>query len=501
MSAKYYLAAAAIAAAAIAAGCARTHTVVVYSTNNVKGYFWARPSPVFGGKEGGGFAVLANLLRSETKPKLVLMGGDWSYGSPEGMLTKGEGAVELMNAAGYTAAVPGAGEFAFGIRQFGEAVSKAKFPVLCANIYDAKKGTRPDFCRASAVVEAGGVKIGIIGLVSASLGHSLPREKGLSLRIKNPVEEAKRETAELLKKDVKFIIALTHIGIKEGAPDGDDDRALAAAVPEIGLIISGRNGMELDRPLQAANTYIVQAGSRLLYAGRMELDISSYSGKILRFRYKLVPLEKNRYGQDPRLARVAEEVRARVAKPLSRTVGRAAAAIPNSGWPDSQLANWTADCLRRWGKADVGMMPVNLVDGEIEEGPVAERKLYEIYPPDDRVMFLKIRGADLRQALEETLSAPDRRVFIGGAKITYSPSAPAGSRIKDINIGGDKLLDSKTYHVSAPDRMVSGEGSSSSLVHAIEFANTREPVRKVLGWCMWRERAIRPPEGGRWLAR
>ncbi len=487
-----FLAAAAVFAVAALVGCARTHTLVIYSTANVQGRFASRKDASFASGEGGGFAVLGSLLRTETKPRLLLMGGNWFYGTPEGTLTRGEAAVDLMNLLGYNAAVPGPDDFVLGQKVFSDTAARAKFPILCSNVYDAKKGTRPDFCLPYFITEVSGVKIGVLGLVSQSMFKYLPHDKLPPLRVKSPVDEAKKLVEELAKKDVKFVIAITQLA------EAEDEHTLAVSVPALSLILSGRPGAEQSRPAQVGNTYIIQSGPRLANAVRLELDVSAYSGKILRMRYSLLPLDKAKYGEDDAVLRKVNAVSASIDKVLSRVAGRAVATIPDTGWPDSPLGNWVADCLRRWGHADIGMVPAGVFEGDIPEGPVTDRKLYGIYPADDSIMFAKLRGADIRQVLEESLAEHGQRIYIGGAQVSYSKTGRTPV-VREVLIDGEKMADNKIYHLAVPDRMVAGSGGSSSLVHAMEFANTRELVRTKIGWCMGRERFIRPPDTGRWV--
>jgi 2',3'-cyclic-nucleotide 2'-phosphodiesterase (5'-nucleotidase family) len=484
--------AAAVFAAAVLSGCARTHTIAIYSTANVQGHFYSRKDASFPGGEGGGFAVLSNLLRSDPLPRMLFMGGNWFYGTPEGTLTNGTSAIDLMNALGYNAAAPGPDDFVLGSKTLTDTIARAKFPVVCSNMYDLKKSSHPDFCVPYIVTEVGGIKIGVIGLVSQSMFKYMPHDKMPPLRIKSAVDEAKKAVDVLSHQNVKFIIALSQLA------EADDERTLAVSVPSISLILSGRPGTDQSRPVQVGGTYIIQSTPRLASVARLELDISAYSGRILRMRSSLLPLDKAKYGEDAAVLRKLGQISSSIDSLLSRVAGRATAPIPDTGWPDSPLGNWVADCLRRWGHADIGMVPAGVFEGDIPEGPVTDRNLYSIYPADDSIMFAKLRGSDIRQVIEDSLSEHGQRIYIGGAQVIYNRNAKSVS-VREVLIDGDKMADNKIYHLSVPDRMVGGAGGSSSLVHAMEFANTRELVRTKIGWCMGRERSIHPPDTGRWV--
>ena len=75
----------------------------------------------------------------------------------------------------------------------------------------------------------------------------------------NPIEEAKRVVEELQEEQVDMIVALSHSGTKEDK-DQSEDEALAKAVPEIDLIISGHSHTTLEDALVVGETIIVSGG-------------------------------------------------------------------------------------------------------------------------------------------------------------------------------------------------------------------------------------------------
>src|SRR5205807_8027813 len=97
---------------------------------------------------------------------VVLEGGDMFQGTLVSNQFKGRSVAEVYEAVGVTAAAVGNHEFDFGVPALAERIAEARFPILAANIF--KKGTRerPAWAHPTAMVEAGGVKIGIVGLAT-----------------------------------------------------------------------------------------------------------------------------------------------------------------------------------------------------------------------------------------------------------------------------------------------------------------------------------------------
>ena len=76
--------------------------------------------------------------------------------------TKGLDAVEMMNVTGYDVVTLGNHEFDYGYAQLKENMSKAKFKVLCADVFN-EDGT-PIFDANYTYTTKSGVKIGFFGM-------------------------------------------------------------------------------------------------------------------------------------------------------------------------------------------------------------------------------------------------------------------------------------------------------------------------------------------------
>ena len=86
-----------------------------------------------------GYAYIAQLKADyEAKGAEVILvdAGDFSQGTTYVSSTKGADAVTMMNAAGYDVVTLGNHEFDYGYAQLKENMSKAKFKVVCADVFN-----------------------------------------------------------------------------------------------------------------------------------------------------------------------------------------------------------------------------------------------------------------------------------------------------------------------------------------------------------------------------
>ena len=90
-----------------------------------------------------GYPVVAGLRDSLVRMGChvaVVSAGDFSFGGPFGVASKGEFIVRMMNAVGYDAACLGNHEFDYGMEQLRHLESMLTAPLLCCNLREVESG-------------------------------------------------------------------------------------------------------------------------------------------------------------------------------------------------------------------------------------------------------------------------------------------------------------------------------------------------------------------------
>lgn len=164
--------------------------------------------------------------------------------------------------AGYDAITIGNREFHLTAKGFLAKVALAPCPLLAANIR-AKRTKAPLPVQPFVVLND---KIGVLGLMPAMI---TPRMKSaiLSAYLFDPPLAAAEIWLPQLKAQCKTVIALTHIGLK-------DDRRLAAARPDLSVIIGGHSHTPVFPPDSDYGAPIVQAQPFARSVGLLTLDAS-----------------------------------------------------------------------------------------------------------------------------------------------------------------------------------------------------------------------------------
>jgi 5'-nucleotidase len=231
----------------------------------------------------GGYARLGSLIAQRTAarkshgPVLVLDAGDYSMGSAFGAATRETGGeLYLMGKMGYGATTLGNHEFDLGPAGLGSSIGAAlkagRIPaVLAANIsfsgsdpslVDLQALTRKGVIRRYQVIERGGLRFGIFGVLGK---EAMIYTSGGATSFADPTTAAK-EVVKILRESEKVdvVIALSHSGVEKG-PNGryvtGEDVQLAKDVPGNDVVISGHSHMELKEAILVnGRTPVVKTG-------------------------------------------------------------------------------------------------------------------------------------------------------------------------------------------------------------------------------------------------
>ena len=213
-----------------------------------------------------GYAYIAQLKADyEAKGAEVILvdAGDFSQGTTYVSSTKGADAVTMMNAAGYDVVTLGNHEFDYGYAQLKENMSKAKFKVVCADVFN-EDGT-PIFDASYTYTTKSGVKVGFFGMETPETQTKANPAliKGLTFATGDAFTKAAADQVAALK-DADVVICLAHLGVDgESKPYRSAD--LYAAVKGIDFIVDGHSHTvmtkgEKGEPIQSTGTAFANIG-------------------------------------------------------------------------------------------------------------------------------------------------------------------------------------------------------------------------------------------------
>ena len=365
-----------------------------------------------------GYAYIAQLKADyEAKGAEVILvdAGDFSQGTTYVSSTKGADAVTMMNAAGYDVVTLGNHEFDYGYAQLKENVSKAKFKVVCADVFN-EDGT-PIFDANYTYTTKSGVKVGFFGMETPETQTKANPAliKGLTFATGDAFTKAAADQVAALK-DADVVICLAHLGVDaESAPYRSTD--LYAAVKGIDFIVDGHSHTvmtkgEKGEPIQSTGTAFANIGVIVIDDASKKIESNSL--------YEI----KEDTAKDATVAAAAKVIVDRVDKEYGVVFAKSEVTLNGAKAPngnrDSETNNgdlitdamlWKVMQNKEGLTVDADHV-VAITNGggiraAIKPGDVTKKDINTVLPFGNTVAVIYVTGAELLEALEaSTYSLP-----------------------------------------------------------------------------------------------
>jgi len=440
------------ASSIISPAAAETVELTILHINDFHGYLLPKP-----GKEGkpatGGMAYIAKMVAEEREKNpegtLLLSAGDMFQGTPISNLFRGKPVIETMNRMGFDAMTLGNHEFDWGMEAFGDLRDAAAFPFLSANIVDEKGSLLPGVKRC-VIVQRKGLKLAVIGVTTPETHYTTKPGNLRGYRV-IAVEKVLPALIEKVKKEgAGPVVVLSHMGL-------DEDREMASRVGGIDLIVGGHSHTEVKNPVVVGSTIIVQAGYYGQKLGVMKVSVDTETKKITRYSERRI-LQKVKAGpNDAQDAAVAEMIRKyddQIRGEFGRVVGETLVDLAKRPF-ESNLGNLVCDAMREAAGADVAIQNNGGLRTTIPKGKITMEQVFTLLPFDNNLMTMDLTGAQVIGLLEQNAKT-EGMLQVSGLKVVYDLTAPEGSRVKELSIGGKPADRSRTYRVTTNDFLAAG---------------------------------------------
>ena len=482
----------------------RYDEIVVVGTNDFHGYL--RPAE---GKVGdstviqGGAAWFAGYVDALSKhygDRLVMLdAGDMYQGTIDSNPFFGKSVEEYYNLLPYRALALGNHEFDYGVghaepRKEASVDKKEKdtlavlkqrmresaHPFVQANIYDRRSGQlwREKNLFPSVLVDAGGYKVGIIGLTTTNTpGTTLP-ENVASLEFRDFAAPALAESQRLRAQGADLVLITTHEG--DGTKPGDPIERLLGALPPgtIDGVVAGHTHTEAH--LLVHGVPVIESRTRGTGFGRIDFFLDKQTRKLVPALTQVHPMQNICgtwfHAEDSCDAKAAREAiaagRAQLAdylplraptyegEPIHPSAAVEATLAPYLAQSDAKrhevLGMARADFTRyptgenqvgtlildsfhdRFGQAKVIVMNGGGIRRMLTKGPITYGDLYEVSPFDNVAVLVRMTGRQLKELLKVGTSGTHGIPMVWGVKVTYYNRVdPAFAR--DVN--GDGKMD------------------------------------------------------------
>ena len=410
----------------------------------------------------GGIAYLAGAVDRArgNQPTLLLAAGDMIQGNAWANLFRGKSSLEVMNAMRFDAMAVGNHEFDFGPKVLKGRMAQARFPMLGANV-KGFPGLKP-----FVIKNLQGVRIAIIGVVTPETPVATHPRNVAGLTFSTPESAVKKYLPEL-KRRADIIIVLSHCGFQA-------DRELAAKVPEIDVIVGGHSHTKILQPELVGRTIIVQAWEHGKALGVLNLRIKD--GKVAGFDGALQEISPASGDPDCQVQEIVARYARQADSLLQRVIGETQVDLDGKHvrTGETNLGDFVADVMREAAGAEAAIINGGGIRTGIAQGKVTVKDVYAVLPFDNYLVAISLTGAQVKAALEHGVARLEEPSGsfpqVSGLTFTYSRSAPAGARVKDVTVGGRPLDAQKEYVVATNDYLVAGGDGYTAFGEALKSA-------------------------------
>lgn len=411
------------------------------------------------GKSVGGIerrAAYFSSVKKENPFTLVLDAGDLSQGTPFYNFFKGAAEFKAFSLAGYDYLTVGNHEFDYGLQNLKSQALAAGLEFVCANLFDSK--TLKPLFTPFIIKNIGGVKIAVIGVMGKEAWDVVSNKYKEGVLYADEFVLLKK-ICGMLSDKVDLIVLLSHSGYRH-------DIKLAAALPEIGVIIGSHTHTKMDKPLEVYTgrpplnkTIVTQAFENGVYAGRLDFYFDE-GNRLLNYDsfYKLID-SSIRAGKKTPLRRHIKYYEDKMKDAVSVKIGESEIEMDNMADMfnalDTPMGRYMCDALKEISGSDVFFTNTTTFRDRMPSGAVSIETLLKIVPFDNSVVVFEMSGAALLKMMDFiALNFGKNESFqYGGISFAIDLNTRTA---RDILVGGRPIDNDKIYKVATSSYIAQG---------------------------------------------
>ena len=443
-----------------------------------------------------GMAAYANEMKTKSKYVELVDVGNAVSGSVLASISKGEYVAEALNAAGYSIAVPGAGEFGYGVSRLVTGLTKtADYRYVSCNFTNAATGAT--VFSPYRIVTYGETKVAYVGISDPDIMASYEsyfknsdgtyaysfaegnNGKDLYAAVQSAIDKAKEEGAQ-------YIIALGSLR------DSQDPAYTAKSIIEntsgISAFINSNSGKAVSgdqvRTKDGMYALLTAPGDGTKSIGVLTLSasdktvssqlIGSYKLKDIKTKDAIDALTKEYSGN-------LNEAFATTSSRLAATNGSGVRIVESS---ETNLGDLAADAYRTVTGADIAFVEASEIKTDIAVGGMSYNDVMRALPGNKNISVAKVSGFDLLDALEMSARLyPNRNSgFLQVSGLTFDiqetviPSVTVDGlgnfvsvdddyRVTNVMINGKELDLMETYTVAGTNDLLNGKTGYTMLTN------------------------------------
>lgn len=426
----------------------------ILHTNDIHSFFEQMPRIA---------SVIHSYRRSRRADELLVLdcGDHMDRARPETEGSGGQANIAIMNATGYDAAVMGNNEgLTFTKDTLAELYGRlAGFPLIGSNMFELESGVMPEWVQPYRIVRKGQLNIGIIGVtINFTSFYTL-----LGWDVRDPLQIVAKLVEEI-RPHVHIVIVVSHLGLA-------NDESMARQISGIDCILGGHTHHLLEEPEFIGHTYICGAGKFGTHVGKLEFDYDWSQRRIVKASGCCIPTAD--FAESSEITEIIHTYQKISQQRLSQVEAHLELALPIAWNEETTLGNLLVDGIRDWVDAEIGLVNAGQLLTGLHAGAVTRGELLKLCPSPINPCKMLLTGAEVREALEQSLLAeyihkPIRGygfrgkelgvLCVSGLRIEVDRCAEAGHKVRRVWLNGKEVSDDQDIRVGTIDMFTFGAG-------------------------------------------
>jgi len=427
--------------------------------------------------------------------------GDTMQGTLISNYFKGASTIDVFNTMGYQASALGNHDFDWGQPILQQRIAQAQYPWLCCNVFTAGTNDRPAWVTPSAIIEAKGVKIGLIGAITMETPMIVMPSSIAGLEFRPAAPIINQIAADLRAQGANMIVVLAHMGGSQstsGVITGEV-ADLANALVGVNYIASGHSHVKLNSAVN--NIPITQPYSSGSALGLADIRVDRLTGTNVSYTLAVNSTYDLGVTPDPTVAAMVAGYNATIAVIKNQPVGTITGPIlrntPDRYTAESEVGDLCTDaqawkggvsiCFTNPGgiradiKSPVGAYPYN----------VTWNDMYTVQPFDNLVTLMDLTGAQIKAVLEQCfppVATSTKMLQVSGIKYTVQLSAPANAKIIGLTLAdGTPINPVTTYRVAVNNFLATGGDGFTVFKQGTNQFNTGiSDITALVDYVLWK---------------
>lgn len=441
---------------------AGTNKITILHTNDTHGRLKADSSVI-------GIDTVA-AIKNNTENSILVDAGDTIHGLPFVTLSKGQDAVDLLNAAGYEYIVPGNHDFNYGYSRLVELFKNSvtlksgenKLRLLASNIKKDGKSVFESNNIKEMEVNGKTVKVGFFGIATEETAYKTNPNNVKGIEFTSPIDAAKEQVAELEKQGADVIVALSHVGTDESSDPTAYD--VINSVEGIDVYVDGHSHTTFENGEDVNGTLLVSTGEYLSNLGKVEIELNENNEVVSATASLITKEEASKVTPDAKVAAKIAEIDKAQGEVLSEVIGTNTIDLDGDRnsvrFGETNLGNLITDAMMDETGADLAITNGGGIRASIKSGDITKGDVVSVLPFGNFIVTKQLTGAQIKEVLEFGVRSYGESLggfpHVAGIKFVVDPSRAVGDRIISLTINGEALDMNKTYTVATNDFMAAG---------------------------------------------